>query len=337
MQNQLYQDVQTKISLRMEGRMISGLRCLWTSLLLVVFISGIGAASERIQNYTFEDIQSLDIRTISGDIRISPGNDAKLKVELKSDLDHPDRFEPVVEAEKGELSIEEHFTGNHISGEIYWTIYLPKSDELKRVKCKSASGNMSFEGFKTESIRAKSASGEVLVNSMYVQEIEISTASGSINVKDSDVDFVNINSASGDISLDAVRSNEQELSTASGSISVENGKIEEQSTMQSASGDVELDLPQLPPVGLVVSSASSDVTLKVPDFGENFSMTISKGGHGGRIKCPFEYTDKTTFRNDDDDDDRMDRYYVKHGEGGPDIKLKTYSGTIRIITDTKGK
>ncbi|HEX7402119.1 MAG TPA: DUF4097 family beta strand repeat-containing protein, partial [candidate division Zixibacteria bacterium] len=266
---------------------------------------------------------------------ICPGNDNKLVVELKNDLDHPDRLDPIVEADQGELSIEEHFTGNHVSGGTYWTVYLPKSAELKRVKCKSASGDMSFEGFKTESIRAKSASGEVLVNSMYVQEIEISTASGSITVKASDADFVMLNSASGDISLDAVRSKEQELSTASGSISVENGKIEEQSTIQSASGDVELDLPQLPPAGLVVSSASSDVTLKVPDFGENFSMIISKGGHGGRIKCPFAYTDKTIFRNDDDDDDRMDRYYVKHGEGGPDIKLKTYSGTIRIETDTK--
>jgi hypothetical protein len=333
----MYKLVQVKTFLWMEGFMISGFRCLLTSLLLVIFFSGIGAAAERIQNFTFEDIQSMDIRTISGDIRICPGNDAKLKVELKNDLDHPDRLDPIVEADQGELSIEEHFTGNHVSGEVYWTIYLPKSAELKRVKCKSASGDMSFEGFKTESIRAKSASGEVLVNSMYVQEIEISTASGSITVKASDADFVNINSASGDISLSSVHSNEQELSTASGSISVENGKIEEQSTMQSASGDVELDLPQLPPVGLVVSSASSDVTLKVPDFGENFSMTISKGGHGGRIKCPFAYTDKTTFRNDDDDDNRMDRYYVKHGEGGPDIKLKTYSGTIRIITDTKGK
>ncbi|MFH1336583.1 MAG: DUF4097 family beta strand repeat-containing protein [Candidatus Zixiibacteriota bacterium] len=317
--------------------MISRLRCLLTSLLLVIFISGIGAAAERIQNFTFEDIHSMDIRTVSGDIRICPGNDAKLKVELKNDLDDPDRLDPKVEADQGELSIEEHFTGSHVRGEIYWTVYLPKSAELKRVKCRSASGNMSFEGFKTESIRAKSASGEAWVDAVYAKEIEISTASGSITVKASDVDFITIKSASGDILLDAVRSKEQELSTASGSITVENGKIEEQSTIQSASGDVELDLPQLPPVGLVVSSASSDVTLKVPDFGDNFSMTISKGGHGGRIKCPFAYTDKTTFRNDDDDDNRMDRYYVKHGEGGPDIKLKTYSGTIRIETDTKGK
>ncbi|HEX7401439.1 MAG TPA: DUF4097 family beta strand repeat-containing protein, partial [candidate division Zixibacteria bacterium] len=123
--------------------MISALRCLWTSLLLVIFISGIGTASERIQNFTFEDIHSMDIRTVSGDIRICPGNDAKLKVELKNDLDHPDRLDPIVEADQGELSIEEHFTGSHVRGEIYWTVYLPKSAELKRVKCRSASGDMS--------------------------------------------------------------------------------------------------------------------------------------------------------------------------------------------------
>lgn len=317
--------------------MISGFRCLWICLLLVIFISGIGAASEKIQNFTFEDIHSLDISTVSGDIRICPGDEAKLKVELKNDLNKPDRFEPIVEADQGELSIEEHFTGSHVSGEIYWTVYLPKSAELKRVKCKSASGNMSFEGFKTESIRTKSASGDILIDAVYAQEIEISTASGSIAVKASDVNFVSINSASGDVSLDGVHSDEQELSTASGSISVEKGLIEEKSTVESASGDVALDLPRLPPTSLAVATASSDVTLRVPDFGDNFSMIISKGEHGGRIKCPFAYTDKTTYGDDEDDDHDIDRYYVEHGEGGPDIKLKTYSGTIRIITDTKGK
>jgi DUF4097 and DUF4098 domain-containing protein YvlB len=321
----------------MEGFMKSVLPCLGISLLLVIFTSAIGAAAEKVQNFTFEDIHSLDVRTVSGDIRICPGDDAKLKVELKSDLDHPDRFEPNVEAEQGELSIEEHFTGRHVSGEIYWTVYLPKSAELKRVKCKSASGNMSFEGFKAESIRANSASGEVLLDEIYTEEIEISTASGSINVKASDADFVDISSASGDIALSSVRSNEQELSTASGSISVKEGKIEEKSTVQSASGDIELNLPQLPPASLVAATASGDVTLKVPDFGDNFSMIISKGRHGGRIKCPFAYTDKTTYGDYDDEDDDIDRYYVEHGEGGPDIKLKTYSGTIRIITDARGK
>jgi DUF4097 and DUF4098 domain-containing protein YvlB len=307
------------------------------SLVMLITLSGIGVAAERIQNFTYEDIHSLDVRTVSGDIRIIPGDEAKLKVELKSDLDHPDRFEPIVEAEQGELSIEEHFTGRHVSGEVSWTVYLPKSAELKRVKCKSASGNMSFEGFKAESIRANSASGEVLLDEIYAQEIEISTASGSITAKASDADFITIKSASGDISLDGVSSKEQELSTASGSISVENGKIDEQSTVKSASGDVELDLPQLPSASLEAATASSDVTLKVPDFGDNFSMIISKAGHGGRIKCPFAYTDRSTFRDDNDDDSDMDHYYVKHGEDGPDIRLKTYSGTIRIVTDSKGK
>jgi DUF4097 and DUF4098 domain-containing protein YvlB len=317
--------------------MKSGFRFLGISLFLVIFISGIGATSERIQNFTFEDIHSLDISTISGDITICPGDEAKFRVELKNDLDHPDRLDPIVEADGGELSIEEHFTGRRVSGGTYWTVYLPKSTELKRVKCKSASGNMTFERFKAESIRAKSASGEVLLDGMHAEEIEISTASGSIEVKASDVDFVNLSSASGDISLDGVHSDEQELSTASGSISVEKGKIEELGTVSSASGDVELDLPQLPSASLEAATASADVTLKVPDFGDNFSMVISKGGHGGRIKCPFAYTDKTTYGDYDDEDDDIDRYYVEHGEGGPDIKLKTYSGTIRIITDTKGK
>lgn len=355
--------------------MSAKIRRLLVSLMLMFAIVGIASAAERIKTYTFSDITSIDIRTVSGDIKICPGDKPQLMVELKNKLDEPDLLDPRVVGENGKLSIEEHFTGNHVSGDIYWTAYLPISVELQSIKCNSASGNMTFVGFKANSIRTKSASGDLVVDSIYTKEFECSTASGSITVKNSNADMTKVKSASGDISLGSVQSKELELSTASGSITlnncsvdspkitsasgdisisgirskdldltnasgsimVEDSKIEEAGEISSASGDIELDFPQLPPKGFEASTASSDLILKVPDFGENFSLTLVKREDKGRIKCPFEYTGKSTYRNNEGDDYLMDRYTVVRGKEGPEIELKTHSGTIRIETADKGK
>ncbi len=355
--------------------MSTKLRCSLVGLVLMFAIVGIASAAERIQTFTFADITSIDIRTVSGDIKICPGDKPNLTVELKNDLDEPDLLEPLVEGEKGNLSIQEDFSGNHVSGDIYWTVYLPKSAELQRIKCNSASGNMSFVGFKANSIQTKSASGDLVVDSVYAKEfefstasgsitvknssaemtsvksasgdisfgsvqskeLELSTASGSITLKDCSVDSPKISSASGDISISGIRSKELDLSNASGSISVEESKIEESGEVSSASGDIDLDFSQLPPLGFEASTSSSDLTLKVADFGDNFSLTLTKREDKGRIKCPFEYTGKSTYRNNKGDDYLMDRYTVLRGKDGPDIKLGTSSGSIRVETNTKGK
>lgn len=288
------------------------------SLVLILAFFDSDVANERIKTFTFEGVNSINIQTVSGNIRICAGGESKFMVELKNDLEKPEWLSPTVEADHGELSIEEHFTGNNVRGETYWTVYLPKSDSLFFIKCNSASGNVS-------------------IDSVHAKEIEVSTASGSIAVRDCDADFVTTNSASGDISVGSVLAKELELSAASGSITVENSQIEESGKITSASGDVELYLPRLPSMRLEASSASANITLEVPQFGENFSMTLMKRAGSGRIKCPFEYTEKTTIRYHENDDYRTDCYLVKRGEGGPDIKLATASGTIKIETDATSK
>ncbi len=118
---------------------------------------------------------------------------------------------------------------------------------------------------------------------------------------------------------------------------VEDADVDCCAEIASASGDVELYLPRLPSERLEASSASADVLLEVPRFGENFSMTLMKRADKGKVKCPFEYSEKETIRLNRHDRYLTDRYVVKRGKGGPDIKLTTASGTIEIETDTKGE
>jgi len=355
--------------------MKSGYGCLLAGLVVMIFICGNVIADERMETFTFEDIHSINIETVSGSIRICPGDKTKLVVELINDLEEPDMLDPELESDYGKLFIEENFIGRNVRGETSWTVYLPKNSSLRTVECSNASGQISLEEFETNfietesasgktsvnSVKAKeldlstasgaiiiedceanvieaeSASGRISANSIHAEEIDLSTASGRISVEDCEADFIKTNSASGKILFDSVDAKELELFNASGKIIVEDGKIDELGRMSSASGDVELYLPNLPSRRLEASSASADVILNVPQFGENFSMTLMKRADRGKIKCPFEYTEKETIRLHKHDRYLSDRYLVQRGKGGPEIKLSTASGTIRIETDTKGK
>lgn len=348
------------------------------SLAVTVFMAAFCAtvaAAGRMETFTFEDIHSVDVKTVSGDITILPGNEDKLVVELINDLDDPEQLDPEVEVEDGKLFVEEHFTGRNVTGETLWTLYLPKDPSLRSVECKSASGAVSLEEFKADFIETKTASGRTTLNSVEAKEIDLSTASGAINIEDcqADVidaesasgrislsscgaeeldistasgkislancesDFVRTSSASGKISVESVDAKELDLSNASGRIVVEGGEIDESGKISSASGDVKLYLPRLPSETLEASSASADVLLEVPRFGENFSMTLMKRADKGKVKCPFTYTEKETIRLNRHDRYLTDRYLVKRGKGGPDIELTTASGTIEIRTDTEGE
>ena len=350
--------------------------CLLLVLVVTAFVFGSAIADDRIETFTFEGIHSITIETVSGDIRITPGEGDKLIVELINDLDDPELLDPELEAEEGELSIEENFTGNRrVRGKTHWTVYLPKSAELRLIECSTASGDMLFEGFDVDFIETESASGEVSINSLTAKELELSTASGAIMLEDCKVDFVEANtasgritassvrakeidlstasgkivvedcqaktietsSASGKISVGSVSTEELELSTASGRIIVEDSDIEELVEASCASGNVEIYLSRLPSKHLRASSASGDVDLEVSQFGDNFTMTLTKRADRGKIKCPFKYTEKETIRLHRHDRYLTDRYLVQRGEGGPEIKLSTASGTIRVKTQTKGR
>jgi DUF4097 and DUF4098 domain-containing protein YvlB len=355
--------------------MRSRYRFLLVGLAVIAVLSGTVIADERVETFRFEDIHSLDIKTISGSIRICPGDKSWLVVELINDLDEPDLLEPELEASRGRLFIEEHFTGRHVRGETHWMVCVPKDVSLRSVDCSNASGEISLEGFsanliETESasgrtsvnsvkakeldvstasgsiiiedceadvIQAESASGRITANSIQAEEVDLSTASGRIGVKGCEADFIKANSASGRISFDSFAGKELDLSNASGRIIVEDAGIDESARMSSASGDVELYLSHLPSRHLEASSASGDVVLKVPQFGENFSMTLTKRADRGKVKCPFEYTETETIRLHKHDRYLTDRYVIERGKGGPDIELSTASGTVQIETDTKGR
>jgi DUF4097 and DUF4098 domain-containing protein YvlB len=349
------------------------LRFFIVSIAVVSFISLSVSAGNRNVTFEFEDIQSMEIETICGSVEIIPGETNKFVVELQNDLDDPEDLEPEVEANRGELTIEEHFTGRNVRGSTYWTIYVPKSAQLKSVEFSAASGGFEMQMVNASFIKTDIASGSVTIGSLLAKEFDLSTASGDIEMDNCQVDMVDAESASGSVLADNLKSQELDLSTASGKVilrlcqadyikassasgrvdvSSVSGKemdlssasgrvtarecvIEELVEMSCASGDVQAQLARLPSDILHASTASGDVMLEVPDFGENFSMTLTKREDRGRVKCPFDYDDQEIIRLHKHDDHLYERYYVQRGKGGPEIELSTASGAIRIDTDSR--
>jgi hypothetical protein len=97
-----------------------------------------------------------------------------------------------------------------------------------------------------------------------------------------------------------------ELSTASGDVRVRNSTIEGHSTFSSASGDVLLDSKYLRGSYTLVLTAREDK---------------------GRIVNPFRATSKRTFR---EGRYTYEEQTVEQGSGGPEIRLRTASGEVRV-------
>ena len=321
---------------------------------VMVFSTGLLFAYDRTQTFEFEDIQSIDVKTVCGGLEIVPGDKSQFVVILENRLDHPEQLDPQVEASRGRLSIEEDFSGRRVRGGTQWTVYVPRSADLRSVEFSTASGGFTLDGVNVNYVETDIASGGVSIRSVKAKELDLSTASGAIEIEDSEIDVVEARSASGGVAAENVKSEELHLSTASGTATIElcradylkassaSGRVEVRSVsgtemdLSNASGRIRVkdcDIEE----SIEMSCASGDVTLEVTDFGEDFTLTLTKRTDRGRIKCPFDYTDKETVRLNRWDDHLTDRYLVRRGTGGPDIELSTSSGTIRVDTDIRGR
>jgi hypothetical protein len=344
-------------------------------LAVVVLASGSLLAYDRTETFEFDDVQSIDVRTICGGLEIVPGEGSRFVVVVENRLDNPGLFERKVEAKRGRLIIDEDFLGRSVHGGTDWTIYVPKSAQLQSVEFSTASGGFTLDRVDADLVETDIASGSVYLSDVHVQEMDISTASGSVEIencqadrieaesasggvearnvqaeklalstasgsvriRDSQAERIKASSASGEVRVSATDSKDMDLSSASGSVRMEDCRVDLSAEMSCASGDVQARLSRLPSDLLRASTASGDVMLEVSEFGPNFTMTLTKRADRGRIKCPFEYTDRETFRLNRGDDYLTDRYVVQRGSGGPEVELSTASGTIRLDTDTEGR
>jgi DUF4097 and DUF4098 domain-containing protein YvlB len=306
--------------------------------------SATGSADEE---WELSGVTKIKLNGVSGDVIIRPAGDRTGRVELRSRVRPEDSFTHKVKQSGGTLHLKEKFRGNS-SGEVEWTIYLPKTKEPMRILINTASGDLECSdaavdiSFKTasgdielsevelaEGSGFNTASGDFTLENMTITEgCDFSTASGDFELEDLTIEEnCNFSTASGDIKcINCKCGDDVDFSSASGDVIIRDVKMKGMGDFSSASGDVSLYFDELPVDDLSASSASGDVYLSVDDFGDDFTLILIKRKNKGRISCPFDYTSEETFK----DHHTYVKKIVKRGSGHPEIELRTASGRVVV-------
>jgi DUF4097 and DUF4098 domain-containing protein YvlB len=303
----------------------------------------------------FENKESVEISTVSGDCVIRSHSSDEILVDIVYDEDLEGIVEFKFHERSSSLIMNEKWKHSGM-GEITWTLTVPAETEIDfstasgdlrvsdvsaDIEATTASGDIEIEKANGE-IEISVASGDLFISNAN-GEIELSAASGDIEVENSGGE-IELSTASGDIEASGL-DGEIDLSTASGEIEINDShgifdlscasgdinaegiKIEGMSEFSTASGDVEVVLAESCKYDLELSAASGDVVL---DYNGNelkgyFEMEARK--RKGRIDCPFEFDKEEEF-------ERNGTTYMRksfsRGGDSPEIHLSTASGSVKL-------
>lgn len=267
-------------------------------LLAVLFLSaGAFCQRERAVSKSFENIERIKIKTVSGDCIVNKGDAKTVTVEVTNHYSPRESFEPKIRASGRTLRLTEEIYESN-SGGSSWTLTVPDGVEIDFT---TASGDLTISG----------------VDGYF----SASTASGDIDLKNCSGVF-EISTASGDITADDCHG-EFQMATASGSVDAADIVLDEESSFSTASGRVDVSLGESAEHDLSVGSASGSAML---DYGGNpikgtfeFEARVRKG----KIVCPIDFDNEETFR-------RHDQEYIRktftRDNDTPVISIGTASG-----------
>lgn len=306
--------------------------------LLVLLAPNVFSGSRDAMSETFEGVESIRIRTVSGDCEIKTGESDKIEVNLEFSIRPRDSFEPEMRQRGKTLVLEEDFHGSS-SGHSYWNLTVPATIDID---FESASGDFEASGLEGD-VEVETASGDVAI-AQSNGDFELSSASGDI-ILENVSGFIDVSTASGDVRADNL-SGRISLSTASGRVDVQDSKgdfalssasgdvdavgitLEDRSSFETASGRVYVELAESAAHDMRLSSASGKATLNYNGNPiEGYFEFIAKANRRGRISAPFDFDKEDEFYR------WGDEYVAKsftRGGDNPEILLETASGRVYL-------
>jgi hypothetical protein len=287
---------------------------------------------------TFSKKDKIKMNFISGNCQVSKSSDDLIHIKVISNVSPEENFKPQIDEKENSLELTEQFTGS-TQGDINWILSIPSGINIK---FEAASGNFSIEKLNTE-LSVEVASGNIKIDNSE-GNFKISTASGNITSKNSNGNFklstasgnieVNnsegkykLSSASGNVIVDNIKG-AMKLNSASGDVKVTNVIINEKSSFNSASGDVNVKLSSSPQNDLSLSSASGNAVL---DYNGNpvsgyFEFSVIK--NSGKIIAPFKFeNEKETTENHNN---VLNVKSLKIDSESPIIKISSVSGSAEL-------
>lgn len=168
-------------------------------------------------------------------------------------------------------------------------------------------------------ITVKSASGDLEVE-RHLGNANLHTVSGEVDIEELEGDLL-VNAASGDIEAEATAAH-VELNSASGEIELVNHGVCEQADIQTVSGDMDLSLNPSADAKLTMTSASGDVTLKLPEATQaQFELNTHASGDISNELTDDRVSGKETLGQN---------LAFRMGDGGAQVQLTSQTGDLRL-------
>lgn len=236
------------------------------------------------EEYDNNDLDDIIASLISYDLDIIPTNSDKIKVEIYGNKKDKDKFK--VKRDGNTLKVEEesrfyffHFSFGPSIEKV--TIRVPEK-EIKNYDLTSVSGDIYIKVECNSNSKVKTTSGDI--DAINLEDAEVKSVSGDIKIED--INKGNVKTTSGNIEINS--SKDLDISSISGDISINklvgyisgsttSGEIdinrftlEEESTLESTSGDIEISL--LNEANIKAHSTSGDINIK--DTNGNIKLNL---------------------------------------------------------------
>lgn len=163
----------------------------------------------------------------------------------------------------------------------------------------ASSGTIEAKGIKTDTIDIGTTSGSIILSGIDTKDIKMKSSSGRINVDNLVCSKGTIGATSGSITIERSQGAFY-INTSSGNIKADISKVLGDSSFETTSGSINLDLS------------------------DNASFKLEANTQSGSIKCDFPITLEQKNNNN------SKKLYGRVSDGGPTLKLQASSGSIKI-------
>lgn len=300
---------------------------------LFLLLAGTVFASAFSRDYiSVENFTALKAELKYEGIVVEGTNDDEIKLEIRCNNHYK---MPEISVEDGVLLIKNVKKGTYAENcTVYVSIpedILPEYIEISTLSgdievnnvyaqtfmLEAASGDIDCKNIEIEGeIHAKASSGDITLNSVTADEIVVKVSSGDIELKSVECDQLELEVVSGDIDAERISVNKLVSTSKSGTQEIEkiDCKVFE---IESTSGSVKLKMNDVPEQDSSIVSASGNVDIRLPKTSK-FQMEVAS--KSGSFDDDF---DSVSFRP-------RGNVLSKYNGGGVLITVETKSGNISL-------
>lgn len=198
--------------------------------------------------YAADELESIDVLTISRDINLYKSNGSDIKVHLHGETNIAEESAHLVSELKGKRLVVKIKRNEIISvgfapvDRVQLDLYIP-ADFYKNINLKSTSGEITVEELNLSRLEMKTISGNIDGNRLLTKSSDLETTSGNMMLREF--------------------SGELKVKTISGNLYVDYKELNAGAHINTTSGDVELKLPEESALASVFETLSGNFTSNI--------------------------------------------------------------------------